>query len=284
MEDKLQDLADKFCQRFRLKPVEIPFMAMPRKLFQIWEFLLPGVSFWKFVHARKKGKVERELQEAEKMGKVALAATKKRILWKYMIENKRINWGAGFIGPDTLLPLEAAIKICDGKLPNDRNLIKQKFPGADVEDVVNIVNRIREHHAKGMVIYEFRELHDFLNRELRRGGRIVKKLPLFEGDKYLEKYFHEAIHFILIVPNGICDFSEQHEVFDEGLCTYLHKRFRGWWHRFGTWRFYRGHVYLQYEKYFKYRLDKIPDMEIGPFLKENLKALINECKKYEGAA
>ena len=267
MRDKLQELMDAFCKTYNLNRVKIPFITVPEKFVKLYNFLFsPRISFLSIItESKRRRALETELSEFKRLGEEALAEAKRRILWKEYINDKK-SVGAAEFEKEDLKILEAAIKICDKKVLLDRNLISRRFKLSPEESdkAIEVAQRIGQFHAEGEAIYEFKELRDLFYK-------FHGKLPLIKGDKDFEKYVHEAIHFVLSHNSIQTPLNE----FDEGLCTYLHKRFRGWWH---TWLMYRGNIYLEYARYFEHRLERIPDPSIGPFLRERYQQML---KKFE---
>ena len=95
-------------------------------------------------------------------------------------------------------------------------------------------------------------------------------MPLIEAKSSdLVHYEHEAIHYVLR-RNGL--WVAGYQKFNEGLCSFLHMRFRGKLATFGMYYPPAGRSdYRYWSKFFFRVFAKVPNGNIGPLLRRNLK-------------
>jgi hypothetical protein len=283
MKDRLQKIADRLCSKFGLNRVRVGFAE---------EFTADDIKLYNFIFCSsftfdtvvdnagrwKTRKLREQLALIPKIENEELAKAKKNILWKEFITNPKQQSLAGMIVQKEVRILGAAIDICKAKF-KDINVIAgiHKLKADELILAKGIANKMEQFHdVKGVVLQEFKDI-------LKAIKGNVGKMPLIKGGaSVFEQYVHETIHYILS-KNGIKGdkgLGQANEAFGEGICTYLHFRFR--WSRAWFFRMYlfgRGAVYKLWSKYFKFIFQNVPDREIGPLLKKNQKKYAFELAK-----
>jgi len=251
MEENLQLLANQFCNYYYLKSVKILFTT---------EFTTAELNLFAFLLAPEDKRTKTVLKIIEK----AEMDARKDILWKELILNPRIrNFIPQFIDKEVEL-LGEAIKVCENKPIHSS--------GERLKEINEIAERIKKFHVEGKAIYEFRDLY----RKIKKQPSGV--MPLLVKDRGdLEKYIHEAIHFVL-QGNG---FHTENNPFWEGICTYMHKRWRG---EVKTFSMYHGlgapRHYNKWAKFFFEKFKNASPRIVGKLLRTNWRELESEYKQF----
>jgi hypothetical protein len=261
MQDIIQQFANRFCAEFGLAPVRIEFaVGFTKQSLRLYNFLLKPKSVFVSTEQRWDAK----LTELAKQGE---HDAMKDYLWSEAANSKLKSYASEIEARDIAI-LRAAVYLCKNKEVGERILAKLDKDG--VKTAEETADRIRKFHAEGKAIKEIEDLLDLATKE--RG-----KMPLVvfsSGD--LEKYIHEAIHYILqrnydnrghrlFIP------LRSYQPFNEGFCSFLHIRFRGKFKTYGMYYPPFGNAnYLRWSRYFFAKFAGLPNKEVMRRLRTNL--------------
>jgi hypothetical protein len=255
MQDIIQELANKFCAEFRLAPTRIEFaIGFTRKTLNIYNFLLTP----KDILSSTERRWEFELSKFAEKGR---HDAMKDYLWREIAGTRMKGYVSQIEAKDVRI-LRAAIEICENKKP--------ALAGEELKTAQEIAGRIRKFHAQGKAIKEFKGILALATAE-------VGKMPLLEAKlSDVEYYLHEAIHYILRA-NRLYTNSQP---FNEGLCSFLHMRFRGKFRTFGMYHLPTGRSdYMRWAKFFLEKFAKTPNEAIGAEIRKNINSLLGEFKQ-----
>ncbi len=278
MKDKLQKIANRICAQFGLGRVELQFVeAFSKEDIKVYNFLLAPTKNFESILEKSPGAegLRRELALIPAIMKEELAKSKKDILWKEFVTNPTYKDLVFKIEEEDVRILEAAIGICASQWKNVTGIgQKLKLSQDEMAIAEGVANKMKEFHAEGLVIEEFENI-------ARLAKKHIGKMPLYEASGTdFEMYIHEVIHYVLY-ENGV---YTRINPFDEGLCTFVHRRFRrfmSWWRGI----YPKGDDYIYWENFFRVLFDKapghpmVPNREIGPLLRRDIKLYLSRFRE-----
>ncbi len=256
MKDKIQALANQFCAEFGFAAVKIPFTSeLSQADINIYNYLLSPAIIQSPEEKHILDKLNRLLAEGKHAAGIAYA-------WK--VAGSLLGHTYKITESSAKL-LRQAIEICERKEPKE---LSRK----ELEATKEIAAKIGKFHASGRAAKVFKDLVELVTKN-------VGKMPLINAKpSNIEEYVHEAIHFVLAHNELMADDDR----FNEGLCSFLHLRFRG----DIAMNMYRPPSmcanYLNWVPFFRNKFKNIQNQEIGPLLKANLSKYLREFRRRFG--
>jgi len=246
VQDNLQNLANNFCKRFGLVEFKIPFTtAFSQADIVIYNHLFQPSSVESDV--AKKYAIE-HIRNFNRLMRYGTYEAAKGHLWE--VANRTPAFTAEITRGSVVL-LRAAIEI------REHGRTTQKLKKEELEAANEVARRIKQFHKGAMQL--FKDLLDLITKN-------AGKMPLIDDPRYTETYIHEFIHYILNHNNivGSCRFNE-------GLCTYMHIRFRGN-SAMASYRSFSAN-YLKWVPFFRAEIGRFSDGQIGNVLRSNVRKL-----------
>jgi len=240
IEDKLKELMVEFCRRFNLKFHELPFSY---------------------------SLTEQELNAANLIGSGDIKKIMDECKNNYSEIDKKVSSrirglsGTGMIEADAVSRAKEIIDKVQSKKEGDRIINYLRYNQTLFSLLVKTYDKIKDKNLK---------LEETIPIPKSEGFFRSTRAKISSGFR-LGMMIHECIHYIL-AKNGISYSVKEKDMRDEGLCTFLHKRFGK--------NFIGDKEYEKWAKFFEIYFKETPDSEIISLLKkispEDLLKMMND--------